>query len=152
MNDFEVNVLLLVEDSDDDVIITQRKVFKSSLKIGKFLLAKSLTEALCIIKTEQIDVILLDLNLPETRGLDTLNAIRAEYNGVIVVCTSIDDELTGIQAIRQGADDYVIKSSMTETSLARAVLHARIRRESKNLLASMREKTDKLTGIANIGA
>lgn len=149
-NEFEVNILLLVEDSDDDIIITQRKIFKSSLKINEFLIAKSLTDGLNIIKKKSVDIVLLDLNLPESKGLETLDLFKQQYEGIIIVCTSLEDELIGIEAIRKGADDYLVKSSMTEFSLSRAVLYARERRKIKKHTQSIREKIellDKLQGV-----
>jgi two-component system, cell cycle response regulator len=150
MKEFAVNILLLVEDSEDDILITQRKVFKSSLKIGEFIVAKSLTEAIEVVKNKQVDVVLLDLNLPETRGIDTIFEFRKVYDGIIIVCTSLEDEMTGIEAIRRGADDYLVKSQMNEFNLTRAVLYARERRRAKLHVQSIKEKLeilDKLVGV-----
>jgi response regulator RpfG family c-di-GMP phosphodiesterase len=61
-NQFEINILLLVEDSDDDIIITQRKLYKSEIKINEFIVAKTLTEGISIVKNKNVDVVLLDLN------------------------------------------------------------------------------------------
>jgi DNA-binding response OmpR family regulator len=149
-NKFEINILLLVEDSDDDILITQRKVFKSSLKIGEFIVAKSLTEGIDVVKHKQVDVVLLDLNLPETRGVDTVIEFRKVYDGIIIVCTSLEDEMTGIEAIRQGADDYLVKSQMSEFNLTRAVLYARERCKTKQHVQSIKAKLeilDKLAGV-----
>lgn len=147
---FEVNILMLVEDSDDDIIISQRKIFKSSLKIGEFLIAKTLQEGLKLVKEKNIDVVLLDLNLPESRGLDTLKIFRQYYSGLVIVCTSLEDEMIGIEAIRQGADDCIIKSMMNETMISRAILYARERRKADLHVTSMREKLEMLSNTLGV--
>jgi two-component system cell cycle response regulator len=147
--DFEINILLLVEDSDDDIIITQRKLFKSSLKIGEFLVAKSLTEGIEIVHKKPVDIVLLDLNLPESTGLNTVDLFRKQYDGIIIVCTSLEDELIGIEAIRKGADDYLVKTAITASTLSRAVLYAKERRKVKKHTQSIMEKMallDNFTG------
>lgn len=142
---FIVRCLLLVEDSDDDILITQRKLFKSHLKVNEFVVAKSVNDAKQILTNKPVDVVLLDLNMPETRGLDTLDEIRKVYSGVVVVVTSIDDELIGIQAIRHTADDYVVKNNLTEDLLTRSVIYARERRKLKEHMDAIQQKMELLT-------
>ncbi len=147
---FEINALLLVEDSIDDVLITQRKLFKSTLKINNFYVANNLNEAIDIIHKHDIDIVLLDLNLPEAKSIDTLVKFKAEYSGVIIVVTSIDNELVGIEAIRKGADDYIVKNTLTESIISKSVLWARERHNMKAQIELMNDKInslDKLSGV-----
>jgi DNA-binding response OmpR family regulator len=146
-NEFDIHILLLVEDSDDDIIITQRKIYRSSLKIGECIVVKTLQECLNIIKSKEIDVILLDLNLPETQGLDTLLAVRKLYEGIVIVLTSIDDEMVGIEAIRKGADDYIVKNALTEYLLTKSVVYARERRKAKQQAAAIQQKLEVLSNL-----
>jgi DNA-binding response OmpR family regulator len=139
-NEFVVNVLMLIEDSDNDIIITQRKIFKSSLRIGEFIVVKSLEEALRTIVHKHVDVVLLDLNLPDSIGLDTLIELRKSYDGIIVVLTSIDNELVGVEAIRRGADDYIVKHTLTEELLSKSILYARERRTTKSQVKAIQDK------------
>jgi DNA-binding response OmpR family regulator len=148
-NQFEINILLLVEDSDDDIIITQRKLYKSEIKINEFIVAKTLTEGISIVKNKNVDVVLLDLNLPEAKGLDTLTEFRKVYSGIIIVVTSLEDQLTGIEAIRQGADEYLVKNGMTEQTLARAILHSRERRKIRSHVISLQENIEKLQQLTS---
>jgi DNA-binding response OmpR family regulator len=147
LEEFMINVLLLVEDSEDDIIITQRKIFRSTLKINEFIVAKTLNEAIDVIQHKTVDVVLLDLNLPETQGLDTLVALRKVYNGIVIVVTSIDNEMIGVEAIRQGADDYIVKNTMTEGLLLKSIVYARERRKVKEHLHSIKNKLAQLDNI-----
>jgi DNA-binding response OmpR family regulator len=146
-NEFDIHVLLLVEDSDDDIIITQRKIYRSSLKIGECIVVKTLQECLNTAKNKEIDVILLDLNLPETQGLDTLLAVRKLYEGIVIVLTSIDDEMVGVEAIRKGADDYIVKNALTEYLLTKSVVYARERRKAKQQAAVIQQKLEVLSNL-----
>jgi DNA-binding response OmpR family regulator len=149
-NEFEVYILLLVEDSDDDVILTQRKLYKSSLKITRFVVAKNLKEGIEYATSLKPDVVLLDLNLPETQGLNTLDEFRKVYDGIVIVVTSLDDEMTGVEAIRKGADDYLVKGSMTENLLLKTIIYARERRKLKSHFAAVKDKLEQLDKIAGV--
>ncbi|HXF93673.1 MAG TPA: PAS domain S-box protein, partial [Nitrospiraceae bacterium] len=71
------------------------------------------------------DVVLLDLSLPDSQGLETLTRVHAAANGVpIVVLTSLEDEALGLQLIRAGAQDYLVKGQVTGPLLRRALRYA----------------------------
>jgi len=72
-----------------------------------------------------IDVVLLDLGLPDSQGLDTLGEVRAQAPAEpIVVLTGLDDEALALQAVRQGAQDYLVKGDLDNKVLWRAVRYA----------------------------
>jgi two-component system cell cycle sensor histidine kinase/response regulator CckA len=144
---FAINVLLLVEDSEDDILITQRKLFKTNMSLKDFIVAKNLTDALKLIKEKSVDVILLDINLPESKGLNSLDAIRATYSGIVIVVTSLDDESTAIEAIHHGADDYLIKSEMNEHTLGRAILYSIERSKLHHHVAAAQDKLEQLSKL-----
>ena len=86
----------------------------------------TLNGALCAIENDAIDAILLDLGLPDSFGIDTVDRLR-ELVGEripIVVLTSRDDDDIGVQAVHRGAQDYLIKSTTDAQLLARAVRYA----------------------------
>jgi signal transduction histidine kinase len=82
-----------------------------------------------------VDIVLLDLNLPDSRGLETLDALYARFSSVpIVVLTGLADEQTGVQAVRQGAQDYLVKGQLGGRYLLRSMNHAL---ERQHLLAQL---------------
>ncbi len=71
------------------------------------------------------DVVLLDLSLPDARGLSTVAQMRAAAPTLpIVVLTGLDDEALAVRAMRAGAQDYLVKGTVTAPGLRRAVRHA----------------------------
>ena len=86
--------------------------------------AVSAAEALDLLQRQPIDAVIADLNMPGVSGLELLTEIRLRYpNLVFVMATGMDDVRLGVQAMRQGADDYLIKPlqlDMIKLSLERA--------------------------------
>ncbi len=139
-----LNILLLVEDDENDIIITKRKIVKSNIQINELLITSTLKDTKALLEKKPVDVILLDLNLPDSQGLDTLDEVRSIYTGIIVVLTSIDDELVGIEAIRKGADEYLVKNQISEKLLANSIYHAIERQKRWARVCRVHETLDKI--------
>jgi len=85
--------------------------------------------------SENVDVILLDLMLPDSRGLQTFDKIRAEASDVpIVILSGLEDEELGIEAVRNGAQDYLVKGEMDSNILARTLRYAIERKRGEEAL------------------
>lgn len=143
----QIDVLLLVEDDENDVIITKRKIGRSSVPIKQILVVGSVKEAEEVLKSQNVDVMILDLNLPDSRGLDTLDSIMKVYNGIIIVLTSIDDTLIGIEAISKGADDFLVKSQLNERELGRSIFFSIERRKARQAQLRISENLNKLDNL-----
>ena len=73
-----------------------------------------------------IDLVLLDLNLPDSRGVSTvISVVEANPNVSVVVLTGVDNEETELQAIAANADDYLVKMVLDKRQLQRALQRAR---------------------------
>jgi DNA-binding response OmpR family regulator len=71
------------------------------------------------------DLILLDLSLPDSKGFDTFTMLRAKTKELpLILLTGLDDEDLAVRAVRAGAQDYILKESVTGKSLARAIRFA----------------------------
>lgn len=80
--------------------------------------AGSAEEALSLLQREPIDAVIADLNMPEVSGLALLTEIRSRYpHLVFLMATGVEDVRLGVQAMRQGADDYLIKPLQLEVVL-----------------------------------
>jgi two-component system, cell cycle sensor histidine kinase and response regulator CckA len=149
-----INVLL-VEDSRTDVLLAEY-----SLSAGNFHIrnGQRLAEALKLLEVEQFDVVLLDLGLPDSQGLDTLRTLRKKTPHVaVVVLTGRDDEELALEALQEGAQDYLVKGQIQEGTLQRAVRYALERsrseealRESEELFRSAFEDTGVAMGLTNM--
>lgn len=145
--------ILLVEDNPGDAHLLQQQLKDAFLDAYMLVLAGTLGEAVAELARGQFDVMLLDLSLPDTSGLDTVvMADAAAPDLAIVVLTGLDDENTAVDAVRRGAQDYLIKGQMGATLLIRSLKYAverkRLNQELKEAVATVK----RLTGLLPICA
>jgi MinD-like ATPase involved in chromosome partitioning or flagellar assembly/CheY-like chemotaxis protein len=117
--------VLLIEDSPDSALLV--KHFLGASKIAQFRVATaaSLHAAREALAVEQFDAILLDLNLPDSRGVETFARIREVARGAaIVILTAVEDEAVATNAIGQGVADYLIKGELGGEGLVRRIRFA----------------------------
>ncbi len=116
--------ILAVEDNPADVGIL-RELLDLQGSSFEIVNAKTLAAADDFIARGDVEFILLDLGLPDSQGIETLRGIRARHLFIpIVVLTGFDDEETGVLALREGAQDYLVKGQITGHSLARSIRYA----------------------------
>lgn len=127
--------VLLVEDSPTDVLLFRDAAAGSTQYSFEITVAARLAEALDLLETGTFDVVLTDLGLPDSQGLEALRLLRSRSGDVpIIVLTGLDDELTGVSALHEGAQDYLVKGELSERGLARAVRYAIDKRLIQNQL------------------
>ncbi len=129
--------VLLVEDNPADADLLQETLADAGS--GRFRLTHvaRLGEALELLRKEGFDVILLDLTLPDSEGLDTLvRTVRQTQDVPIVVMTGSDDDELAIAAVKAGAQDYLVKGQVDANLLTRAVRYAV---ERRRLLAELEQ-------------
>ena len=117
--------ILLVEDNPSDAELV-RTFLEDGLK-APFVMeqARRLSTGLRRIVRGGIDVVLLDLGLPDCNGLATFQRFHAQGNGVpIVVLSAMDEENIALEAVRLGAQDYLVKGKTNEEMISRALRFA----------------------------
>jgi len=120
--------VLLVEDDPAHTYL-QRHALQSARRPPLVTHAPTLARALGALEGGAFDVILLDLMLPDSRGLDTLEAVSGHEGGAaIVVLTSLQDEEAALAALSRGAQDFLFKSEVDPARLGRALRYAVERR------------------------
>jgi two-component sensor histidine kinase len=148
--------ILLIEDNPADVEMIREML--SDLKGSSFdiVCADRLSAAKPYFADSRIDIILLDLGLPDSQGLDTLRRVKEHAGEVpIVVLTMLDNEKTGLDALKEGAQDYLVKGQMNGPLITRSLHYAiergRIEKERKKMTdlveASLAEKETMLREI-----
>lgn len=121
--------VVLVEDDPQDVVITRRALTRNGLLDIETVHVERLSALSEAIEANPPDLVLLDLTLPDCAGLDTLTRARALLGDIpLVVLTGLDDERLGVEALRQGAEDYVRKGTAEMNTLDRTVHYAIERR------------------------
>jgi signal transduction histidine kinase len=117
--------VLLVEDNSGDARLLREMFGKE--KAGSFELTHvlHLSEALSLLEKGGIDIVLLDMGLPDGHGLDTVRRARAAAPEVpLIVLTGLDDEALAARAMKEGAQDYLIKGEIENRALPRALRHS----------------------------
>ncbi|MDJ0695438.1 hybrid sensor histidine kinase/response regulator [Mastigocoleus sp. MO_188.B34] len=147
--------ILLIEDNLADARFLHEVLKQPKFKNFSLFHVKRLKEALNLLeKSSQVsvcfDVILLDLTLPDSQGLDSLQPLmECDANLPIVVLTNTNDNELAIEAVRQGAQDYLVKRQVNDDSLLRSLRYAIERKqtlESLNTLnQTLKEEVDKCT-------
>ncbi len=111
--------------------------------------ASTLQEALGFLGKTPSDVVLLDLALKDSTGIETFRKIHAYHpNLPVVILTYLDDELLALQAVREGAQDYLLKADANPKLLRRVILYAIERQRMQARLFNLSIK-DELTGLYN---
>ena len=124
--------ILLIEDSPDDAFLFQEMLSEVGGTGVELVHCDRLSKGLAHVGRCGIDAILLDLSLPDSRGLDTFSKLHAEAPHLpIVVLSGHDDEALAVRAVREGAQDYLVKGQVDGSLLVRSVRYAieRVRAE-----------------------
>lgn len=138
--------VLLVEDNSVDAVLVTGLLAKLSAPRFSVTQAGSLQQALQLLEQQRFDVVLLDLMLPDSARLASLHRILQQADDVpIVVLTGLDDEGTALEALRDGAQDFLIKGEgLGERLLARSIRYAverkRAELEIRELSAELERK------------
>lgn len=123
--------ILLVEDNPGDARLLQ-EIFKES-KTTKFkiILTDRISEAINRLEEADFDLVLLDLSLPDSSGIDTFRKVQLKNPDLpIVLLTGLDDETLAVKCVQEGAQDYLVKGQINNKALLRSIRHA-IERHNK---------------------
>ena len=116
--------LLLIEDNPGDAVIFREKLDASPLDAA-VVHAVRLKDALDHLGDGGFDLVLVDLSLPDTDGLETVDRVReAAPHLPLIVLTGLDDAVTAAEAKKRGAVDYLVKWYVDSDSLARYIRYA----------------------------
>jgi two-component system sensor histidine kinase UhpB len=133
--------LLLIEDNPGDARLIREMLAEA--ETGSFALewVPRLSEGLERLKKGEIDLVLLDLGLPDSQGLDTFIKGYAHAPEIpFVLLTGLDDETLALSAVRQGAQDYLVKATTDANGLLRAIRYATERKQAEIALEVERKK------------
>ncbi|WHZ22348.1 MAG: Response regulator receiver protein [Nitrospira sp.] len=132
--------ILLVEDNAGDARLLRELLAEAGA--DRFILTHvdRLAKGISSIQAGGIEIVLLDLSLPDSQGFDTLLHMHKVAGGIpIVVMTGIEDETLGLQLVQAGAQDYLIKGQVTGPLLTRSLRYAIERKHAEKNLSLYRE-------------
>ena len=141
MNENKIDILLV----EDDVVFTchfNTMIAKDPAK-DRFNIetVKNLKDCFSTLKSGNTDIVLLDLGLSETTGLETIDKFHKTLPDVpVIVLTANSDESIGIDSIKKGASAFIEKSNLTSKNLVRIILHSLERHEIQRQLKTEKQK------------
>ncbi len=115
-------LVLVIEDDSLDFTILERQL--RNVQVFKLVWAQSMREGLAELEQHPFDVILLDLSLPDSNGLSTVEAFTAQTNTPVVVVSGLDDEETALKAVKHGAQDYLVKGQYSTALICKTLRYA----------------------------
>jgi sigma-B regulation protein RsbU (phosphoserine phosphatase) len=141
--------ILLVEDNPDDATLLQITLNEGPRGQFELLHVERLEAALKQLREQTFDLVLLDLTLPDSRGLETFRRLHAQSPETpVVALTGLDDETLAITAAKEGAQDYLVKGQFNRNLLVRAMRYAVERQRAETELANyarqLRHRNDQM--------
>lgn len=135
--------VLVVEDNPADIDLIRETLPEGGPVGFRIESARRLSEALARLESGGIDLVLLDLGLPDSQGLETFRSLRnAAPHIPTIILTGNDDQETAIKAVREGAQDYLIKGQVTGNLLAQAARYAVERKRAEETLRKERKRAE----------
>lgn len=135
--------VLLVEDSPSDLVLVRELFADSPDTSFKLEHTTRLADALRLLKEEAFDIVLLDLGLPDSQGVETFVKLHEQRPDVpIVVLTSSDDETTGEETIQGGAQDFLVKKQIQANLLRNSVRYSIMRTQVQHAQESERQRAE----------
>jgi PAS domain S-box-containing protein/putative nucleotidyltransferase with HDIG domain len=144
--------VLVVEDNPADVDLIRKMLPETGLVSFRIESVSRLSTAVARLKAGAFDLVLLDLGLPDSQGLGTFLKLRGAAPDVaVVVFTGNEDQELGVTAVRDGAQDYLIKGQILGDSLARAAHYAVERKRVEEVLRESERELKEAQRLGRIG-
>ncbi|MBW4056132.1 MAG: GGDEF domain-containing response regulator [Proteobacteria bacterium] len=150
-----MHTVLLIEDDPGDALLIKEMLEQQECQ-AQLITVQRLSEGIHILQQNACDVVLLDMNLPDSSGLPTMTRLLdAVPSTPIIVLTGLSDESFGVDAVKSGAQDYLVKGDLDGRILKRAMFYAVERKKLEIALKQTRDlferqaRIDYLTGIYN---
>jgi two-component system, cell cycle response regulator len=143
------STVLLVEDNPADAFLARRILADAEDPSPTVETEDRLAGAIQRLARGGVDVVVLDLSLPDSTGLDSFDRLRREAPGVpLVILSGLEDQAIAMEAVRRGAQDFLVKGRFNGWTLSRTLRYAieRQRLQSEILDLSL---TDEVTGLSN---
>jgi two-component system sensor histidine kinase/response regulator len=129
--------ILLIEDNPDDACLLREALDDTKEQI-QLVHVGQLEDAAKLLGEESFQIILLDLSLPDSQGIETLVRVQGQASSVpIVVLTGLDDDNIALRAVRAGAQDYLVKGDIDARNLLRAIRYASERKQAYEEMARL---------------
>jgi two-component system sensor histidine kinase UhpB len=138
--------LLVVEDNPGDVLLLKEYLHLSHVPVRSILEAGSVKEVSAVLKDHEVDLVFLDLSLPDSEGIYSFISLNSRLpHTPIIVLTGLSDLNVALEALSLGAQDYVMKSDFNEKLLSKSIQYSI---ERKKMLEKLRESNERYEIVA----
>ena len=148
MSDHEIIKLLILEDNPDDFFLLKEAVESSEDMNFEILHAHRLAQAIYTLKEQSADVVILDLQVPDSTGLETFRTFHGEFPHIpVVIMTGTKDYRIAIEAVQNGAQDYLNKGESSASAIIRTIRYAI---ERQRLMIELKKAYDEINTLKGI--
>lgn len=145
MTHIQINVLIIEDNAVDAVLI--KKILRDKAGLFSVDSAACLSDGLKHMGEKRFDVIILDLSLPDSTGIETFLKVQERMPQVpVIMLTGLDDEDTAMLALRKGAQDYLVKGTIGQHLLIRSLKYAI---ERKRIEEELRASEERIRAFSN---
>jgi DNA-binding NarL/FixJ family response regulator len=138
--------VLLVEDSQTDAELFEIYLEQSRSADYQIQVAETLADGIATLQSRAVDIILADLNLPDSFGIETCRKLHAAAPAIpIIVLTGLSDEDVALEAMQVGAQDYLVKGEIDGNVLSRAIRYSIERQRASDMQRQSNERMRLIT-------
>lgn len=142
--------ILTVEDNPSDLFLLEHMIRSSGLATRRLYSTDRIREAYSLLAEQEIDVVLLDLTLPDSFGLHTFLHLKPVVQKIpVIILTGMSDTNVALEAIKEGAQDYLVKGELTESLLAKAIQYSMERKRTLEHLRVSNERFNTVVKATN---
>jgi len=147
----ETKKILLVEDNTGDARLILIYLNKDPNQIYDVVVARTLSASLKLLEDGCFDIVIMDLALPDSQGMDTFQQIHEARSDLpIIVLTVLDDKQKAAEAIQAGAQDYLVKGKLQPEVISRAISYSIERKRAERRIRREQEKAQHYLDIADV--
>lgn len=133
--------ILVVEDNPADFYLIEGMLKSSTIKVKDIYPATRISEACEVLQTHAVGLVLLDLSLPDSFGLDSFLNIKSFVQQIpVIILTGLSESTVALEALQQGAQDYLVKGQFKTDLLARAIKYSIERKNAEEKIIASEEK------------
>jgi len=143
-------VILTVEDNPSDLFLLEHMLRSSGLEIQQLYSSDTIGEAYRLLRESDIHLVLLDLSLPDSWGIHSYMQLKAVVQKIpVIILTGLSDTKVALEAIKEGAQDYLVKSELTEGLLAKTIQYSLERKRNLEYLRESNERFNTVVKATN---
>ncbi|HTI11452.1 MAG TPA: PAS domain S-box protein [Puia sp.] len=137
--------ILTIEDNPSDLFLVEHMLRSSGLMIGNLYSTDRIVQAYEMLQSRPIDLVLLDLTLPDSFGINSFIFLKPVVQRIpVIILTGLSDTCLALEAIKEGAQDYLVKGEFSENLLAKSIQYSL---ERKRTLENLRESNERFNTV-----